>query len=154
VQGSDTGHTRTDDGLADLADVILALARTISTDVHLDAEIVDLTASEINVMRYVDRHPGASPAAVAAATGMQRSNLSRAVRDLEAKNMVRRTADESDGRQVRLYPTARAAENLKRLRAKWSRLLTSAGADRRNLATALAVLTEIEAGLSPSPAPT
>jgi DNA-binding MarR family transcriptional regulator len=135
--------------LADLADVILALARTITTDVHADPLIVDLTATEVNVMRYVDRNPGVAPAIVAAATGLQRSNLSRTVRELEAKGMMTRIASEADGRQSRLYPTERAAENLKRLRAKWTQLLTAAGADRRNLKPALTMLAEIEAGLSP-----
>ncbi|MCP9273175.1 MarR family winged helix-turn-helix transcriptional regulator [Mycolicibacterium arenosum] len=146
----DARHTSTgaDERLADLADVILALARTISTDAHLDPGIVDLTSTEINVMRFVDRNPGASPAAVAAATGLQRSNLSRALRDLEAKGMVRKSSSESDGRQARLHSTARAAENLKRLRTNWTRLLTSAGADRRNLDAALTMLTDLEAGLS------
>lgn len=144
----DAGHTTSDERLADLADVILALARAISTDAHLDPGIVDLTATEINVMRFVDRNPGASPAAVAAATGLQRSNLSRALRDLEAKGMVRKSSSESDGRRSRLHSTARAAENLKRLRANWTRLLTSAGADRGNLEAALTMLTDLEAGLS------
>lgn len=143
----DADHT--DERLADLADAILALARVISTDAHLDPQTVELTAGEINVMRYVDRNPGASPAAVAAATGMRRSNLSRAIRDLEAKGMVRRTGSDTDGRQVRLHPTERAARNLNRLRANWSRLLASAGADHRQLDVALTLLAELESGLRP-----
>lgn len=141
--GSEKRHT----DLADLADVILALARVISTDAHLDPEIVELTAGEINVMRFVDRNPGASPATVAAATGMQRSNLSRAIRDLEAKGLMTRTSSETDGRQVRLHPTGRAAANLQRLRGHWARLLSSAGADPANMKAALAYLTELESGL-------
>lgn len=134
---------------ADLADVVLALARAITTDAHRDPLVVDLTATEINVMRYVDRHPGTSPTAVAVATGLQRSNLSRAIRDLEAKGMIARTADASDGRQARLEPTERAAANLARLRANWSRLLGSAGADGDKLQAALALLEQLEVGLTP-----
>src|SRR3954465_1590964 len=118
---SEGDDRHTDDRMADLADLILALARMISTETHLDQQVVDLTATEINVMRYVDRHPGTSPTAVAAATGLQRSNLSRALRDLEAKGMVQRTADTADARQARLEPTTLATANLQRLRAKWSR---------------------------------
>jgi DNA-binding MarR family transcriptional regulator len=154
VRGRDAGHTGTDEQFADLADVILALARTISTDGHLDPRVIDLTATEINVMRFVDRHPGASPGAVAAATGLQRSNLSRALRELEAKGMIERSSVESDGRLCLLHSTDRAAANLERLRANWSRLLTAAGADRRNLTAALTLLTELEAGLSRGSTPT
>jgi DNA-binding MarR family transcriptional regulator len=146
VSRSDKRHS--DERLADLADLVLAVARAISIDAHLDPAIVDLTATEINVMRYVDRHPGTSPTAVAAATGLQRSNLSRALRDLEAKGMVQRTADAADARQARLEPTARAAANLQRLRANWSRLLNSVGPDHRNLDAALAMLTELDEGLA------
>lgn len=138
----------TDERLADLADLVLAVARVIAIDAHLDPTIVDLTSTEINVMRYVDRHPGTSPTAVAAATGLQRSNLSRALRDLEAKGMVQRTADAADARQARLEPTALATANLQRLRAKWSRLLTSVDADHRNVDAALTLLTQLDAGLT------
>lgn len=148
MSASEDRHT--DDGYADLADVVQALARIIGADAHADPGVVDLTATEINVMRFVDRHPGASPSTVAAATGLQRSNLSRAIRDLEAKGMIHRTADAADGRQARLVPTDRAASNLARLRSKWSRLLSSAGADDRDLAAALRLLTDLEDGLSPS----
>jgi DNA-binding MarR family transcriptional regulator len=144
VSRSDDRHT---DALADLADLVLAIARVLNTEAHLEQQIVHLTATEINVMRYIDRHHGTSPTAVAAATGLQRSNLSRVLRDLEARGMVQRTADASDGRQARLEPTARAGANLRRLRANWSRLLSVADVDRRDLDATLATLTEIEAGL-------
>ncbi|UNB54642.1 MarR family winged helix-turn-helix transcriptional regulator [Mycolicibacterium sp. YH-1] len=142
----DDGHT--EDRMADLADLILALARTISTEAHLDAQVVELTATEINVMRFIDRHPGASPTAVAAATGLQRSNLSRAVRSLEEKGLVSRSVGGGDARQAQLNPTPRAEANLRRLRANWSRLLGNAGADRRNLDSALTLLAELEVGLA------
>jgi DNA-binding MarR family transcriptional regulator len=148
VSRSDDRHT--DARFADLADLVLTIARVVNIDSHQDPDVVDLTAIEINVMRYVDRHPGTSPSAVAVATGLQRSNLSRVLRDLEAKGMVARTADASDGRQSRLNPTPRSAANLRRLRANWSRLLNSLDVDLHNLDATLAMLTEIEGALLPS----
>jgi DNA-binding MarR family transcriptional regulator len=146
MREGDDRHT--DERMADLADLILALARTISTETHLDEQVVDLTATEINVMRFVDRHPGSSPTAVAAATGMQRSNLSRAVRALEAKGLVERSTGGDDARHAQLNPTPRAEANLRRLKANWSHLLGNAGADRRNLDPTLRMLRELEAGLT------
>jgi DNA-binding MarR family transcriptional regulator len=143
---SDDRHV--DAQYADLADLILALARVISAEAHSDPQIVDLTHTEINVMRFVDRHPGTSPSTVAASTGLQRSNLSRALRDLMAKGMIEKTAAASDGRQAQLHPTRRAEDNLKRLRATWSRLLSAADADTGNLAASLTMLTQLEAGLN------
>lgn len=143
---SDARHT--DERWADLADVILALARTITTDVQMDHQVAKLTVTEINVLRFVDRHPGASPTEVAAATGLQRSNLSRAVRELEAKGLVKRSADGGDARHAQLTSTGRAEANLRRLRANWSRLLGSAGADPVDLDAALRMLTDLEAGIA------
>jgi DNA-binding MarR family transcriptional regulator len=148
VSRSDDRHI--DAKLADLADLVLAVARVITTEAHLDPETVDLTATEINVMRYIDRHQGTSPTAVASATGLQRSNVSRVLRDLEARGMVERTADGSDRRQAKLLSTARAGANLQRLRANWSQLLGAVDVDRRNLDATLAMLTELEAGLAPA----
>ena len=145
MRRSDDGHI--DDRYADLADLILAIARTVSADAQADPRIVDLTPTEVNVMRFVDRNPGTSPSAVAAATGLQRSNLSRAVRDLEAKGMIARSADATDGRQSRLTPTERAATNLARLRSGWSQRLAAAGADTRHLDATLALLAELDDGL-------
>jgi|EndMetStandDraft_6_1072998.scaffolds.fasta_scaffold92177_2 DNA-binding MarR family transcriptional regulator len=143
---SDARHT--DERLADLADMILALARTIATELQPDEQVVELTVTEINVLRFVDRHPGASPTEVAAATGLQRSNLSRAVRSLESKGLVKRSTDGGDGRHAQLHTTRRADANLRRLRAHWSRLLSSAGADLRNLDPALRMLADLEAGIT------
>jgi DNA-binding MarR family transcriptional regulator len=141
-------HRHTDAQYADLADLILALARAISTEVHSDPQIVDLTSTEVNVMRFVGRHPGALPSAVAASTGLQRSNLSRTLRDLVDKGMIEKTTTAADGRQVQLHSTRRAEANLKRLRATWSRVLAGAGADASNLAASLTMLTQLEAGLN------
>lgn len=137
-----------DERYADLADLLLALSRTISAEAHSDPRVIDLTATEINVMRCIDRNPGIAPSAVASATGLQRSNLSRALRELEAKGMVERSADAADGRHARLHPTAVAATNLRRLRSGWTRLLASAGADDRHLDATLDLLAQLEAGLS------
>jgi DNA-binding MarR family transcriptional regulator len=145
---SESDDRHTDERMADLADLILALARTITTESLLDEQVVELTATEINVMRFVDRHPGTSPTEVAAATGLQRSNLSRALRTLEAKGLVKRSTGRGDARQAQLNPTRRAEANLRRLRANWSRLLGNAGADPRNLDSTLRMLAELEAGLA------
>ncbi|MEV6546563.1 MarR family transcriptional regulator [Streptomyces sp. NPDC051665] len=80
-------------------------------------------------MRYVDRHPGTTAHEAAEATQMISSNFSRAVRGLEQAGLVRRDTDERDARRVRLYPTEKAQENLRRLREVWSRLLAEAVTD-------------------------
>lgn len=107
--------------LFELADLILAVGRQIYASKEYAAE--SWTPLESAVMRFIDRNPGTSASAAAEATRVISSNFSRAVRSLETKGLVRREVDQQDGRRVRLYPTARAQENLERLRHVWSRLL-------------------------------
>lgn len=138
-----TSHT---ERLADLADLILALSRAIKARTATDPTLINLSATEVTVLRFIDHHPDASPSAVAAGTGLQRSNLSRAVRDLEHKALVRRTADPTDSRQSLLRSTKLAAENLARIRAVWSTMLAEALPDPQpaDLDAALRLLGALE----------
>lgn len=136
------------DRIADLADVVLNLSREIrSQDTEKDA--IPLTVTEGNVMRFIDRHPGATPTELAHGTGLQRTNMSAALRALETKGLVERIQDPGDGRTVRVMPTERAAENLTALRANWSALLGDVLEDTTDeqIQSAVSLLTELEDGL-------
>ncbi|MGE0214533.1 MarR family winged helix-turn-helix transcriptional regulator [Mycolicibacterium sp.] len=136
--------------LADLADVVMAVARAVRAQAGADPAVIALSGTEVTVMRYIDHHPDVGPSAVAAGTGLQRSNLSRGLRDLEAKGLVRRSVDPLDSRQVVLRSTELAAQNLARLRAIWARLLREALADaggEHDVAAALRLMRALERGL-------
>lgn len=138
------------DQLADLADVVMAVARAVRAQAAADPEVLDLSATEITVLRYLDHHPDVGPSTVADATGLQRSNMSRALRDLEAKGLVRRSADPVDSRHAVLRSTGLAAENLSRLRGIWARLVgdaLDASGEEHDLASTLALLRALERGL-------
>lgn len=131
--------------LFELADLILAVGRHINAAKEADAE--SGTPLEGAVMRYIDRHPGATVSEAAEATQMISSNVSRAVRGLEKKGLVRRDADQLDARRVRLYPTPKAAENLQRLRDTWTRLLDGTVTDADETDILIAALQDIETRL-------
>ena len=136
--------------LADLADLVMAVARAVRAQAAADPAVLELSATEITVLRYLDHHPDVGPSAVADATGLQRSNMSRALRDLEAKGLVRRSSDPVDSRQAVLRSTELAAENLSRMRGIWARLVgdaleTSGG--QHDVAAALSLLRALERGL-------
>ncbi|CAN5622297.1 MarR family transcriptional regulator [soil metagenome] len=135
--------------LADLAELILNVAREIrSRRPGDDDRVIHLSWSEANVMRFIDHHPGAAPSDVAEATGLRRSNLSTALRSLEANGLVERRNDPADRRGVNLFPTARAASNLALVRADWARRLgNSLGDDHDSVTDALALLRRLEHGL-------
>ncbi|MGV9295241.1 MarR family winged helix-turn-helix transcriptional regulator [Amycolatopsis sp. NPDC003676] len=134
-----------DDQLFELADLILAVARHINAAKEANAE--SGTPLEGAVMRFVDRHPGTTVNAAAEATQMISSNVSRAVRGLETKGLLRRESDPDDARRVRLYPTEKAAENLQRLRDTWSALLDGTFTDTAEVGTLITALQSIETRL-------
>ena len=141
--------TTVEHAAADLADLALSIARVMQAEHRVDADVVQLVASEITVMRHVDRNPGVSAGDAARALGLQRSNLSVTVRNLVEKGMIERRHDAGDRREVHLVPTERAARNLERLRAGWSRLVVEAAPDidSARIADAVAVLGAIDDGL-------
>lgn len=134
------------DQMADVAEAILGIARELR--LRIDAEPDHLTPSESHVMRYINHRPGVTPSEVARFTGLQRSNLSSALRTLRERGFVRRRADATDARSVRLYPTRRATENLERLRRQWAMHVSEAlGGDIPRVAAGAAMLHRLEAGL-------
>lgn len=139
-----------DERLAELADLVLTLGRAVRAPAASDPSLVELSPTEVTVMHYIDHHAGVSPSIVAAATGLQRSNLSRALRELEAKGMVERTADPDDQRQALLRGTPKAAANLTRVRASWARQLgnaLAASGQECDIASALELLRALDQGL-------
>lgn len=135
-----------DADLADLAEAIIGVGRELRLRPYPD--VVELTASEAHVMRHIDHHPGVTPSELARATGLQRSNMSTALRTLENRGFVERRTDPHDARGVNLFPTRRAAENLKRLRRQWAQQLSGAlGGDAKDAAAATALLERVEAAL-------
>jgi DNA-binding MarR family transcriptional regulator len=134
---------RDDDPLAELADLILNVGRLVRARTPAGPDVVPMTETERHVMRVVDLYPGSSPSEIAARAQLQRTNVSTALRELEAKGMVTRTA--TSGRGIAVSPTERAAANLRTLRAAWSRELASAlGDDLADVRTCNELLSGLE----------
>jgi DNA-binding MarR family transcriptional regulator len=135
------------DDLADLADIIMNVGQEIKM-LSAGENSIQLTITESNVMRFVDRHPGTSPSALAAGTGLQRSNMSAALRGLEEKGLIERAHRGEDGRTITVAPTELAAQNLAGLRKRWtSGIVSAVGSDADGLTESLDFLRRLEAGL-------
>jgi DNA-binding MarR family transcriptional regulator len=133
---------------AELADRVLVIAREIQFRGYEDAPVVPLTATEGMIMRYLQEHPVAAPNQIAAAVGLQRSNLSTLMRGLEGHGLIERTVSESDRRGVMVRLTERGRRNYLAARRAWADSIASAaGNDMRSLNGALTLLREIAAGL-------
>ena len=125
-----------DQQLAAFADVVLDLAHKLDLR-HPDLrDVVPLTGTEISVIREIHKHPRATPSQIAEVTGLKRSNVSAAVRTLEAGGLVVREHLPGNARSIALMPTPKAAESIQRIHAHWSGLL--ARAPERALRDALA----------------
>jgi DNA-binding MarR family transcriptional regulator len=136
-------------GLGGLADVVVELSR------HLDLRspelrgIVELTGTEVAVIRAIHHHPRASPSQVATTTGLARSNISTALRTLEARGLVVREHPPGDRRTVELVATDLAEENVALIHRFWEQRLSAAPPDVRAAALrALPALQDLAAALA------
>jgi DNA-binding MarR family transcriptional regulator len=135
------------------------LASTISREIqfrgHTDQRALSLTQSEGMVMRCLLQGEPAAPSQIAAATGLQRTNLSTVLRSLERKGLVQRQASTSDGRGVTVIPTERGRSNYALVRHEWAvAVAAAAGHNATNLDEALALLRAVRDGLVTTRPPT
>lgn len=134
---------------ADLADLVLIIGREIQFRGYTDERAVRLSPSEGMVMRYLQHDPAAPPSRIAAATGIQRTNLSTTLRGLEHKGLIERRASAGDGRGVTVHPTERGKTNYAVVRREWGAAVSAAADhDTGNLDQALALLAAVERGLT------
>lgn len=130
--------------LADLAHLVLSVARDIRLNGHADPEIIEISELESLVMGHIEHHPGVSPSRLCTAVGIRSSNTSAVLRALEAKGLIRRNPDPDDRRAVAVHPTALAEGNLERVRAEWSQLLAQHLDDTVDIEAAIDVLRGID----------
>jgi DNA-binding MarR family transcriptional regulator len=133
---------------AELADLILIIGREIQFRGYPDERAVSLSQSEGMVMRHLLQRGPAAPSQIAAATGLQRTNLSTVLRALEHKGLVEREAHPSDGRGVTVRATEHGRANYALVRREWAAAVSAAaGQSTGDLDAALALLTKVKDGL-------
>jgi len=66
----------------------------------------DLTQMDSRVLRYFDRHPGATLSDLALYSGRDKAQLTRLIKGLRDRGLLQSEIDESDKRNVRLRLTA------------------------------------------------
>nr|WP_253268130.1 MarR family transcriptional regulator [Streptomyces asoensis] len=152
-QTDPTGPMTSDDARrwAELADLMLIVGREIQFRGYTDERAIPLSPSEGMVMRHLQHDHAAPPSRIAAATGLQRTNLSTVLRGLEQKGLVERRADPGDGRGVTVHTTELGRTNYALVRREWAAAVaTAVGHDTTHLDAALTLLTAMESGLTKS----
>jgi len=133
---------------AELADLALVIAREIQFHGYQDPEAVPLTQTEGAVMRYLNEHDGAAPSVIAAATGLQRTNLATVLTGLQRKGLVERRQCPQDGRAASIHTTEHGRANYALVRREWAESVSAAaGRHSADLDATLALLREIRTGL-------
>ena len=133
---------------AELAERVLIIAREIQFRGYQDPRAVALTATEGMVMRYMQDHTITAPNQIAAAVGLQRSNLSTLMRALEREGLIERTMSEGDRRGVTVRLTEAGRRNYLVVQHEWAAAVAKAiENDTRGLDGALGLLKDIAAGL-------
>lgn len=112
----------------ELADVVNDIAREIRVRSAHETPVVPLTPTQGQIMRFVHTHPGCSASDIADGSGLQRANVSTALRELRSRGYLVSHRDETDGRSIRIHATERADETIARLRAGWAAQLAEAWA--------------------------
>lgn len=142
-----TNSSGPDSDFAELADLILNVARLVRALTPTDAGEIGLTDTERHVMRIVDLYPGCAPSEIAQRARLQRTNVSAALRSLEMKGMITRQA--KGGRRVAVSPTELATTNLQSLRSAWSDQLQDVlGHDRDAVRRCNRLLGQLERSLT------
>ena len=133
-------HDR-DEQWADLAELILNLARELQRNPTADTSATRLTLTEGSVLRQVDRHPGSTA-----------SQVATALRSLVEQGLVEKRVDPADSRSIRLHATAAAQPRVAAARAGWSDLLSGATPVRTGeLGHALTLLRRLDDALADRP---
>jgi len=148
--------SRHDQRWADLADLMLIIAREIQFRGYTNQDAVPLSQSEGMVMRHLQDEPEVAPSRIASATGLQRTNLSTVLGGLERKGLIERRQSLEDGRGVTVHLTTRGKNNYALVRQEWAEAVSDAAAgDSSDLDCTLTLLAKVEAGLiSTRPRPT
>ncbi|MFF2487183.1 MarR family winged helix-turn-helix transcriptional regulator [Microbacterium sp. NPDC058062] len=134
-----------------LAELVIDIAREIQLRAVQTTPVVPLTQTQGQVMRYVHNHPGCSASDIADGSGLQRANVSVALRDLRGRGYITSQRDEADGRAIRIDATPLADETIGKLRTSWAGLVETAwhaAADGADVpGSAVDALVRIRAGL-------
>jgi DNA-binding MarR family transcriptional regulator len=135
--------------LGELGDRIIEVFRALQGEVTVPREgLIHVTRSEADIMRILMESPGTTVTEIARAFGQHKSNTSTRVAALVEKGLARKASAEGDGREVRVFATDLARENLLKYRSVWAEHLESvAPEDAERLAVAAEVIAEIADGL-------
>jgi len=138
---------------SELAKVLGRIGRGLRYHTRAEREALDLTHSESELLRLVDRSPGIRVQDAAVELGIASNSVSTLVKQLNRAGLLERATDPLDGRAVCLRLTPLAREWVTQLgnareQAIHRALLELDDADRQNLAAAVPAMKRLAKTLS------
>lgn len=133
-----------------LGEQIVDSFRYLQREVTVPREgLIHVTRSEADIMRILMEEPGTTVTEIARTVGQHKSNTSTRIAALVEKGLAKKVSDVDDGREVRIYPTRAALQNLAGYRKIWAAHLEPlSSADDERLAIAVEVLEELADALA------
>lgn len=99
-------------------------------------------------MRYLQGADGATPTQIAAAIGLQRTNLSAVLKGLDQKGLIDRRTSADDRRVITVHLSEQGRGHYQLARNEWATAVAAAAAgDTRHLDEAIQLLAVIKSGL-------
>lgn len=138
------------ESLGEIGERIIEVFRFLQHEVTVPREgITAITRSEADIMRIIMERPGTTVSEIARAFGQHKSNTSTRIAALVDKRLARKENAIGDAREVQVYPTDEAQENLNRYRDVWAeRLGPLTAASDAELARTAAILVEVADALA------
>jgi DNA-binding MarR family transcriptional regulator len=145
-----TGTPQRAELLGELGERVIDSFRYLQRDVTVPhAGLIHITRSEADIMRIIMEEPGTTVTEIARAFGQHKSNTSARIAALVEKGLAEKGSADGDGREVRVFPTGLAVDNLAGYRRVWAEHLAPlTTADDERLAIAVEVLGEIAEALA------
>lgn len=122
----DTGEAADHPQYRLLAELVIDIAREIQLRAVQTTPVIPLTQTQGQVMRFVHSNPGCSASDIADGSGLQRANVSTALRELRGRGYITSRRDDDDGRAIRIEATELADETIGKLRTSWAELVERA----------------------------
>ena len=98
-------HGAAEDDILDLMHTVMHACRSLQNHLLRDFSI-GITQMDTRVLRYFDRHPGATLSDLAHYSGRDKAQLTRLIKGLRDQGLLRSEVDESDRRSTRISLTA------------------------------------------------
>jgi len=138
------------DSLGEIGERIIEVFRFLQHEVTVPRDgITAITRSEADIMRIIMERPGTTVSEIARAFGQHKSNTSTRIAALVDKGLARKENAVGDAREVHVYPTDEAQENLDRYREVWAEHFGPlTAASDAELARTAAILAELADALA------